>query len=83
MTRAVIKIDKKGVEQLLRSPEVEADIKARAQRIASAAGAGHSVTTFQGTDRVRAHVATDTPEAMEAEATERRLSNAIDAGRGL
>lgn len=66
---------------LLRSPEVRADLEARARRIAAAAGPGMEVDVEVGAKRARASVRTATYEAMRAEATDRALSRALDAGR--
>lgn len=76
-----IKLHGPGVRELLRSPEVMADLKRRGDRIASAAGPGHEVETFQGRNRNRVTVRTTTAEAAIAEKYHKRLSNAIGAGR--
>lgn len=81
MAKIRIELDKKGVSELLNSPEVLADLRSRAERIAAAAGPGMVVDTFKGHDRVHATVRTDTPEAMKAEAENRALTRAIIAGR--
>lgn len=81
MTDVKIKVNRKGVRELLRSPEVLADLERRAHRIANAAGPGHRVESQVGANRARVAVITDTIEAMVAEATDRRLTQAIDAGR--
>lgn len=76
-----IKLNHKGVRALLRSPQVLADLERRARAIAAAAGPGHRVESGVGRNRARAAVVTETPEARHAEATERNLTRAIDAGR--
>jgi hypothetical protein len=80
---AVVKIELNpaGVRELLRSPEVLADLSARAHRIANAAGDGMEVDAELGRVRARATVFTATFEAMRAEATTRALTRAVDAGR--
>lgn len=75
-------LNKAGVAALLRSPGVKADLRARGNRIAAAAGPGVSAHVWEGFDRSRARVTTTTREADEREATSRSLSRAIDAGRG-
>lgn len=77
-----IVVNRKGIRELLRSPEVQADLRRRADNIASAAGPGHEVDSDVGRYRARASVRTDTIAAMVAEATGRTLTRAIDAGRG-
>jgi hypothetical protein len=80
MTTRIV-LNRAGVKALLRSAEVQADLRRRGQAIASAAGAGHRVESQVGPNRARVAVITETPEAMVAEATERKLSRAVDAGR--
>lgn len=81
MANIRIEVNRKGVRDLLRSREVEADLTRRAQAIAAAAGAGHEVDSEVGRNRVRVSVRTDTIDAMLAEATSRSLTRALDAGR--
>lgn len=74
-------LNRAGVRALLRSPEVLADLKRRAEAIAAAAGDGMEVSAELGTNRARATVMTVTDDAKLAEATTRALSSALDAGR--
>jgi hypothetical protein len=76
-----IKLNRKGVAALLKSPEVKADIRSRAGRIAATAGPGFEARTSVGRTRARAVVITTTSEARLAQAKDRKLSNAISAGR--
>lgn len=80
--RMRIELNSKGLRQLLRSPEVLADVEQRAQRIAAAAGEGFEASAKLGPNRARASVVTATAEAMLAEAEDRALTRALDAGRG-
>lgn len=82
MAKSRIVLNRKGVKALLRSPEVLADLKQRAERIAAAAGSGMEVSAMVGQNRARASVITATRSARRAEATSRALTRAIDAGRG-
>jgi hypothetical protein len=77
-----IVLNRRGVRELLRSPEILRDLEQRARRIAAAAGPGHEVDSQVGPNRARASVRTDTIDAMLGEATDRDLTRAIDAGRG-
>lgn len=70
-----------GVRDLLRSDEVEADLRRRAEAIAAAAGDGYEVEMFRGQNRWRATVRTGTETARRDEAKNRTLTGAIDAGR--
>lgn len=75
----------KGIAELLRSPQIAADLHARAERIAAAASDGdaeYNVHSEIGTRRARAAVVTANIEAQLAEHRERRLARAIDAARG-
>lgn len=79
-----IVLNRAGVRNLLRSPEVAADIARRAAAIAAAASSGegefgHDVKI--GKNRAHGMVWTDDQAAREAEATSRSLTRAIDAGR--
>ena len=81
----VLKLNIPGFVALRNSPEVQADIKARAERIASAAGDGFVVTpvttNMSRSGRARVAVITGNADAMLAEANDRALTKAIDAGR--
>ncbi len=74
-----------GYQAVLNSPGVAQDIRARGARMAQAAGPGNVavnlIANFGGSKRPMTIVATDTIEAMEAQATSDRLTQAIDAGR--
>lgn len=78
---ARIEINRAGIVALLQSAEVAADLGARAERIAAAAGEGFEVDVTSNRDRAFAFVRTATREAREAEAEDRALASAIDAGR--
>lgn len=82
MANVKIVLNRRGVRELLRSPEIQRDLERRAQRIAATAGPGHEVDADVGPNRARASVRTDTFEAMHDEATTRNLTRALDAGRG-
>lgn len=67
---------------LLQSPAMRADLKRRADRIAAAAGPGMVAEEVRLTStRARVSVKTETFDAKRAEATDRALTRAIDAGR--
>jgi hypothetical protein len=77
-----VKLNPAGMRELLRDPGVRDDLKRRADRIARAAGRGMESTASTGRNRALAMVWTETPEAMAAEAHNRKLTRSIDAGRG-
>lgn len=76
-----IVINHDAIHELLTGPEIQADLQARAERIAAAAGDGHEVEVSNGKNRARRTVRTATTEARIAEATDQTLTRAIDAGR--
>lgn len=76
-----VKLNRAGVVKLLHSAETTADLERRGDRIAAAAGPGHRVDVERNRDRAVVFVTTDTREAREAEAEQRKLTRAIDAGR--
>ena len=76
-----VKLNRRGVRDLLRDGKVGKDLSERGRRIAEAAGPGHAVTRRMGRSRQRVSVITDTEEAMRSEASKRTLTRALDAGR--
>ena len=76
-----IKLNRAGVQQLLTSQEVTDDLTKRGERMATAAGEGVEATTTRNRDRTVVFVRTETFDAMRAEAEDRTLTRAIDAGR--
>lgn len=81
MARPRVILNRRGVRDLLRSPEVQSDLSRRAGNIARAAGDGHEVDSEVGDERARASVRTVTADAMRDEVESKRLTRAIDAGR--
>lgn len=77
-----IKLNEAGVRALLRCPGAQAELERRARRIAAAAGEGFLAIGDSGGKRARAVVITATRAARKAEATDRALTRAVDAGRG-
>ncbi len=76
-----IELNSPGVAALLKGPEVTADIDRRVRAVAAAAGAGMEASTLVGATRARGSVITGTRDARVAEATDRALTRALDAGR--
>lgn len=81
MPKVRIELNSRGVDQLLKHPAIQADVDRRARAIAAAAGPGMEPSSMVGATRARASVITATREAREAEATDRALTRALDAGR--
>lgn len=76
-----VKLNRRGVESILKSERVQADLRARASRIAAAAGPGMVASVGVGRNRARAAIITGTEAARDAEARDRALTRALDAGR--
>lgn len=79
--KAEIHLNSAGIRKLLRSAEVQAELKRRADRIAAAAGPGMEASVVAGANRARASVITGNARARRAEATTADLTRALDAGR--
>lgn len=86
---AKFEFNNKGIQALLKSAEVQADLTRRAEAIAAAARDGeaeYEVTSYIGPDRTggraMAKVRTANFAAMRAESEDRNLTRALDAGRG-
>lgn len=75
-----IKLNPAGVAQLLTDPGVAADIERRTRAVAAAAGPGMEAS-MGGRKRARGSVITATGTARRAEASDRALTRALDAGR--
>lgn len=69
------------IAELLKSVPVQQDLRRRADRIAAAAGPGMEASVQVGRNRARGSVITVTQKAREAEARNRALTRALDAGR--
>lgn len=80
--RVRVVVNRAAVRGLLRSPEMERELRQRAEKIADQAGEGFEADSDIGPNRARASVRTTTAAARRAEAKERALTRALDAGRG-
>lgn len=82
-TKIKIEMIPAGFSGTMRSAEVKADLKARAERVRDATGVeGFEVIETDNAGRSGALVVATTYEARKAEATDKVLTKAIDAGRG-
>ena len=81
-----IKFDRAGFRALLNDPGVAADLRRRAEAIASSAdgasGGVHVVRSETGGARARAAVVTADVQAIRAESRGHTLSSSLAAGRG-
>mgnify|MGYP001021327783 CR=1 FL=1 len=83
MAAVRVKIHSAAARDLLRSDEVVADLQNRLERIAAAAGGSpdFEASVVIGANRAHGSVITATAAGREAEATDRALTRALDAGR--
>jgi len=81
MAKVRISVNRNGVGEILKSDKVRAELERRAQAIADSAGEGFEADSLIGATRARASVRTASFEAMQAEAKDRVLTRAIEAGR--
>lgn len=63
MSKVKFKLNRLGVGQLLKSPEMQRMLSAKASEISGRAGDGFEAETYIGRDRARATVKPGTPEA--------------------
>lgn len=76
-----VKLVKNAAAKLMKSPGVTADIKARVERVAAAAGEGYEASVVEGKNRAHGSVITASYAAMRREARDHTLIRALDAGR--
>jgi hypothetical protein len=81
MAKPKFKRDSKAIAQFLKSEVLRKELERRAENIAKAAGEGFEAHTFVGFDRVHGWVRATTWEARKAEADNRALTRAREAGR--
>jgi hypothetical protein len=83
MSEVKIEFNDAAFIEILKSPEVQADLLQRANAISGAAGDGtFDVTPSFTPTRARVSIGTADHAARHAEATNRSLTSALDAGRG-
>lgn len=73
----VFKLDKAGVRELLRSPQMMAVCKEHAQAVQGRCGDGYEVTTHTGKNRVNASVHAATVEARRDNLDNNTLEKAV------
>lgn len=74
------KLNRKGVRELLNSPEVARMLREESRKRASAAGEGFISNVSKGGDRLNAHVLAATQEARERQARDHVLERVIGSG---
>ncbi|QOW64958.1 hypothetical protein IDM48_11560 [Rothia amarae] len=76
-----LKLNRKGVGEILRSPELRKVALDRAQKIANASGEGYAATSRIGSKRARASVFTESREARLDNAKRQTILRNVGAGR--
>ena len=76
-----VKINSAGARAVLKSAGVQADLDARADRIAAAAGSGYEASTYPWRTRGRSSVITGNGAAMRDNSRNQTLLRAVNAGR--
>jgi hypothetical protein len=76
-----IKWNLRAFDEIRRSPKVEAELRRRAQRIATACGPGYVAVSGKGRTRARAAVITADQRAVRDNASNNTLIRNLDRGR--
>jgi hypothetical protein len=82
MADPIVRLNTRGVNQIMKSAGVQAELDRRAKLIADAAGPGFTSVSNPHRWVARAFAQTASLYGMRAEAKDRRLSRALEAGRG-
>ena len=78
----ILRLNSAGMREMLKSSGVLADVTARAERVAEAAGTGMEASSLIGKTRARASDVTATTEARSNEATGKALTRAFGQAAG-
>ena len=78
----ILRLNSAGMREMLKSAGVLQDMRARAERVAQAAGTGMEATAVVGKTRARASVITATTEARYNEASGKALTRAFGQAAG-
>ena len=73
MAKVKVKLNREGVRELLRSPEMMAICEEHANRTATQLGDGYEVTTYTGKTRVNASIRANTAKTI----TDQKKNNTI------
>lgn len=77
MAKFRLELNREGVRELLKSPEMAAVCRQHADQIAARAGEGYEVTTYTGKNRVNASVHVATKEAYRDNLKNNTLIKAV------
>lgn len=80
MSKVKFELNRAGVRELLKSPNMAAICSERASSVRSRAGVGYDVSVKTGANRVYANIYTATPEAMRDNYENNTLLKALGGG---
>lgn len=80
-TLTKIQFNYRAFDAIRKSPAVMADLRQRGAAVQRAAGDGFTLRVDTNASRGRATIITATHDAREAEATDKALTRALNAGR--
>lgn len=81
MSNVRFKLNRSGVRELMRSPEMMAVCNEYAQSAMQALGDGYELTTHTGKNRVNVQIAAKTREAKKENAENNTILKAVGGGR--
>ena len=81
MATTKVKLNLRGINQLMSSAPVQAEVSARAKRMAAAAGGNFEAVDAPHRWTARAYVRPANPQGMREEARDKRLTGAVNAAR--
>ncbi|CYW67280.1 hypothetical protein [Streptococcus suis] len=79
MARMKFKLNRAGVRELLKSPEMQAVLTDKANAIRNRAGNGYGSNVYVGVTRANAMVYTDTIQAIRDNLKNNTLSKAVES----
>ncbi|WP_029171113.1 hypothetical protein [Streptococcus suis] len=79
MSKMRFKLNRAGVRELLKSPEMQAVLTDKANGIRNRAGDGYESNVYVGTTRANAMVYTDTIQAIRDNLKNNTLSKAVES----
>jgi len=82
MPDVTVKLNLRGINEVMTSPEATSAVVRRAQMIKSAAGENFEVNVVPHRYTARAFIRPANSEGAKQEARDKRLTRALDAGRG-
>ena len=82
MGKVKVVLIREGVRELLRSEEIQTELKRRGQRVQEAAGAGYEMDARVGVNRANVQITAKTFRARKSNLKHNTLLKALNAARG-